>query len=334
MDNLTHSLTGFALARSGFDRFCPRGTLLMIFAANAPDFDIVALKGGPLRYLEWHRGYSHSLACLPLIALLPVLVVAAIYRQKLPWARAWILCCVGVGSHLLIDWTNSYGVRFMLPFSSVWFHLDLNSLYDGWILAVLLFAALWPLLARLVSSEIGERVRPGRGTALFALALFVLFDFARAVLHQRAVAQLNSRLYEDAPPLRTAALPEPFTPLRWTGVVETADTYRLYTVNTLGDLNAQPPQIFYKPPPRQSIENAKRTEPFRYFLYFARFPVWSEAPAFIDGNQGKRVDLTDLRFGTPWAGSFHCIALENSRNEVMRSWFTYGSGSDLAQGRR
>ncbi|MGI8959470.1 MAG: metal-dependent hydrolase [Bryobacteraceae bacterium] len=334
MDNLTHSLTGFALARSGLDRYCPHATLLMILAANAPDLDIVALQGGSLRYLEWHRGYSHSIACLPLIALLPVLVVAAIFRQKLPWWRAWILCCAAVGSHLLIDWTNSYGVRFMLPFSSAWFHLDLNSLYDGWILAVLLFAAFWPLLARLVSSEIGERARPGRGTALFALAFFVLFDLTRAVLHQRAIAQLDSRLYEDAPPLRTAALPEPFTPFRWTGVVETADTYRLYTVNMLGDRNAQASQTFYKPPPRQSIENAKRTEPFRYFLYFARFPVWSEAPTFVDGNQGTRLDLTDLRFGTPWAGSFHCIAVENSRKDVLRSWFTYGSGSDLAQGRR
>lgn len=334
MDNLTHSLTGFALARSGFDRLCPRGTLLMILAANAPDADIVGLQGGPLRYLEWHRGYSHSLSCLPLIALLPVLVTAAIYRQRLPWTRAWLLCCVGVGSHLLIDWTNSYGVRFMLPFSSAWFHLDLNSLYDGWILAVLLFAALWPMLARLVSNEIGERARPRRATALFGLALFIVFDFARAVLHQRAIAQLNSRLYDDAPPLQAAALPDPFTPFRWTAVVETANTYRLFAVNTRGDLNAQASQIFYKPPPRQSIENARRTEPFRYFLYFARFPVWSEAPVFIDGSRGTRVDLTDLRFGTPWAGSFHCIALENNRNEVIRSWFTYGSGSDLAPGRR
>jgi inner membrane protein len=326
MDNLTHSLTGLALARSGLDRLCPRATLLMILAANAPDLDILALKGGPLRYLEWHRGYSHSLLCLPLLALLPVVLVAAGYRQRLPWIRAWLLCCIAVASHLLIDWTNSYGVRFMLPFSSAWFHLDLNALYDGWIWAVLLFAALWPILARLVSSEIGDRPPAGRGTALFALAFFLLFDVARAVLHQRVDAKLNARLYDDAPPLQTAALPEPFSPFQWTGVVETSGTFRLNTVNPLGAFERQAAQVFYKKPSSQRIENAKRTEPFRYFLYFARFPVWSEAPAFLDGSQGTRVDLTDLRFGRPWAGSFHCIALENSRHEVIRSWFTYGSG--------
>src|SRR6266702_2657712 len=156
MDNISHSLTGLALARSGLNRVCPHATLLMILSANTPDIDIVALRGGPLSYLEWHRGYSHSLFCLPLMALLPVLVVAASYRQKLPWLRAWLLCCIGVGSHLLMDWTNSYGVRFLLPFSSAWFHLDLNGLYDGWILAVLVFAALWPVFSQLVSTEIGD----------------------------------------------------------------------------------------------------------------------------------------------------------------------------------
>jgi inner membrane protein len=337
MDNLTHSLTGLALAQSGLDRLCPRATLLMILSANAPDVDIVALQGGPLRYLEWHRGYTHSLPCLPVVALLPVLFAAAIYREKLPWAKAWLLCCIGVGSHLLTDWTNSYGVRLLLPFSSAWFHLDLNSLYDAWILAVLIFAALWPVLARLVSSEIGGRPSPGRGTAVFALAFFLLFDIGRAVLHQRAIAQLEARLYNDAPPLQTAAFPEPFTPFQWTGVVETAGTYRLNTVNPLGGIDPRAAEIFYKPSPRQSIKNAKRTEPFRFFLYFARFPVWSEAPTAIDGTEGTRVDLTDLRFGRPWAGSFHCIAVENSlelffdpvaasRITFVRSWFTYGSG--------
>ena len=108
--------------------------------------------------------------------------------------------------------------------------------------------------------------------------------------------------------------------------METADTFRVNAVNTLGDLDARSAEVFYKASPRPSIENAKRTVPFRYFLYFARFPVWSEAPTTIDGGEGTRVDLTDLRFGRPWAGSFHCIALENSRNEVIRSWFTYASG--------
>src|SRR5438270_3371438 len=153
MDNLTHSLTGFALSRAGLDRFCPRAVPLLVLSANAPDADIVALSAGGLRYFEAHRGYTHSFLLLPVLAVLPVLVVSAAFRQRLPWRQAWLLSCLGILSHLLIDSTNSYGVRLLLPFSSRWFYLDLNSLYDAWILAVLLLAALWPLFTLLVNRE-------------------------------------------------------------------------------------------------------------------------------------------------------------------------------------
>ena len=334
MDNVTHSLTGLALARAGLNRFCPRATLLLILSSNAPDSDIVAAFRGSLRYLEVHRGYSHSLLCLPLMAVLPVLVVAGVYRERLPWARAWALCCIGVAGHLLLDWTNSYGVRLLLPFSSSWFHSDLNSLYDGSMMAVLVFAALWPALARLVSREIGDRAGQagyGRGTARFALTFLVVFDGGRAVLHQRAIAELQARLYDGMPPLDTAALPNPFNPFRWMGVVESSRSYRLLDVNTLADLDPEGARIFYKPTQGPALESAEATAPFRYFLYFARFPVWSEEPVTLDNGVGTRLDVSDLRFGAPGVGSFHCIALENSSNEVLDSRFTYGSGSDLGR---
>ena len=140
MDNLTHSLTGLALARSGLNRFCPHATLLLVLSANAPDIDVVSLVGGQLKHLEIHRGYTHSLLGFPFVAAFAALVVAGIYRQKLPWFRAWLTCCVGVASHILLDWTNAYGVRLLLPFSSTWFHSDLNSLFDLYILAITPFA--------------------------------------------------------------------------------------------------------------------------------------------------------------------------------------------------
>ncbi|MGH9654381.1 MAG: metal-dependent hydrolase, partial [Bryobacteraceae bacterium] len=209
MDNLTHSLIGLVLARAGLNRFSPCATLLLLISANIPDIDIVALGWGPLRYFEIHRGYTHSLVGLPLMALLSVLLTAALCRRKLPWFRAWLICVAGVGSHLLLDWTNDYGIRLLLPFSSRWFALDLNSLVDVVILCALAIAAIWPLLAHLVGAEIGERKkRPaGRRIAIAALVFVVLFDGGRAVLHARAEAQLWSRLYQNVLPLRTAALP-------------------------------------------------------------------------------------------------------------------------------
>src|SRR5262245_55338250 len=122
MDNVTHSLTGLALARAGLDRWCPRAAVLLLLSTNAPDGDIVTLAKGQLVYFEAHRGYSHSLLMLPVIAAISVLATAAIFREKLPWLRAWLVCLLGVSSHLLLDLTNSYGVRLLLPASSRWFH--------------------------------------------------------------------------------------------------------------------------------------------------------------------------------------------------------------------
>jgi inner membrane protein len=332
MDNITHSLTGLALSRAGLSRLSPRATVLLVLSANIPDIDVITLSAGSLRYLESHRGYSHALVCLPLLAMLPVLVVAAIYRQKLPWIRSWMLCCAGIASHLLLDWTNSFGIRLLLPFSSRWFHLDLNSLYDGWILAILIFGIVWPLFSRLVGKEIGDRAPTGLGSAILALCLLVLFDCGRAILHARMIGQLQARVYDGAPPIQAAALPEPFTPLRWTGIVETDRDYRTIDLDALAQVEPQSARIFYKPPVTLALERAAATEPFRYFLYFARFPVWSEETVAAEPNPAKRLDLTDLRFGTPGAGSFHCIALVGASGGVVRSSFTFGSGALLGRG--
>ncbi len=333
MDNVTHTLTGLALARAGLNRYSARATALLIVSANAPDIDIAGAIKGQLAYLEVHRGYTHSLVGLPVMALISMLFVAAIFRQKLPWGKAWLLCGIGVASHLLLDWTNSYGTRLLLPFSSRWFHLDITALYDGWIMAALVFGAIWPLFSRLVSREIGSKERPGRAIAISVLLFFVLFDCTRAVLHGRAVAELEARLFENAAPLKAAALPEAFTPLRWQGLVETERTYETLPVNTFSDVELADARIFFKPPPDAAIEAAKQTEPFRYFLYFARFPVWSESPVILDAGSGVRVELTDLRFGEPQRGSFHCVAVENSRFQVLESRFTFGSGMNLGWGK-
>ncbi|MBV8897485.1 MAG: metal-dependent hydrolase [Acidobacteriaceae bacterium] len=333
MDNVTHTLTGLALARAGLNRLSPHATALLILSANVPDCDIVMVSRGPLAYFEAHRGYTHSLLGLPFLALLSALVIAAIFRQKLPWAKAWLLGAIGVASHLLLDWTNSYGTRLLLPFSSRWFHLDITSLYDGWIMAALVLAAIWPVFSRLVSHEIGSKDRPGRGMATFALLFFALFDCGRALLHGRAVAQLNARLFENAPPVNAAAMPEAFNPFEWVGIVETERTYEVLPVNTLGQLDLATVQVYFKAPLEPAIEAAKQTSAFRFLQYFARFPVWSESRVTLEAGAGERVELTDLRFGQPQRGSFHCVALENAGYQVLGSWFTVGSGMDLGWGR-
>ena len=330
MDNLSHSLTGLALARAGLNRIAPRASLLLVLSANLPDIDVVTLFKGQFAYLQAHRGLTHSLLAIPFLAIASVLLTSAICRQRLPWLKAWLVCCIGVGSHLLLDWTNIYGIRPLIPFSMQWFHLDLNSLTDGPVLLVLGLAAGWPLLSRLVGGEIGEGKRSaGRGIALAVLLLVVGFEVCRFYLHRRALAQLDSRLYEGAQPVEVAALPTPINPFLWRGIVVTDTMFSQFSVNTLGQLNTDSAKSFFRVPPSESIAGAGRTPEFSYFLYFARFPVWSVQPVTLRDGSGSRLELTDLRFGSPGQGDFHCIAVESPAGKVLRSWFTFGSGAEI-----
>ena len=330
MDNVSHSLMGLALSRAGLNRLTPRATLLLLLSANIPDIDIAALAKSQLAYLEVHRGPTHSLIAVPVLALECVVIVAALFRKRLPWFQAWVVCIIGVLSHLLLDWTNNYGIRLFIPFSMRWFHLDLNSLTDGPIVAALGLAAIWPWLSGLVSGEIGDKKKStGQGIAIAMLLLCLIYDVGRNNLHARAITQLESRLYQGSPPVETAALPMPINPFRWRGIVTTKAAYFQYDLNTLGQLNVESADKFFRIPTSEVTAAPRQTAAFSYFLYFARFPIWSVQPVALNDGTGKRIELTDLRFGEPGQGSFHCIAVEDPDDKVIASWFTYGNGADL-----
>jgi len=263
MDNLTHSLTGLMLSRAGLNRFYPRATLLLILAANVPDIDIVTIVRGPLYYFEQHRGITHSLAAMPVMALLPVLVVCAIGKSLRGWAVAWALSILGVASHLLLDWTNVYGIRLLSPFSSQWFHLDLINLFDLIIWAVLLLGWLAPMIGRLVSGEMGAKPGTGQGLAIFALSFFLLYDCGRFLWHQRAIDILNARDYRGGPPIRTAAFPDPgVSPLVWQGWIERPNFVMHFSVNVLKQFDPTVGAVIYTPPPDPAMEAARQAHPF------------------------------------------------------------------------
>ena len=321
MDNLTHTLTGLALARTGLRRFTPRGTLLLVIAANIPDIDMLSWLKNRLTSLEMHRGYTHSLIGLPFVALLPVLLTALFTRSRLSWRNAWSLSCLGIVSHFLLDWSMSYGMRFFLPFSSTWFHLDIYSLTDWVVLAVLLLTCLAPALSRLVNAEIGARSGEARGAAIFALCFIVLYGGFRGVMHSRVMSQLQSRIYEDAlgsPARRMAAFPHSANPLTWSGIVEGEHSYRLYDLSPYGDFDPRAGELLYKANWDATLQQVSHNPAFQYALYFARFPYWQKTP---DGPDVSTVSITDLRFGPPGESFFKVNATVDASGHIQRVWF-------------
>jgi inner membrane protein len=208
VDNLTHSLVGLAAAKAGLGRQSPYATLVCVAAANLPDIDIVARVRGPAFYLQHHRGITHSIVgTLALAVVLPLLVFAgerlwARLRGREPRARlkGLLVCSLLLSaSHPLLDWTNSYGIRPLLPWDGRWFYGDLLFIVDPWVWLVLggacsLLAtarwrvAAWGLLALVVTLALFlTGTRPDLGVPNGALVLWVAGLAALVVLHFKRV---------------------------------------------------------------------------------------------------------------------------------------------------
>lgn len=163
MDNLTHSLVGLTAAKAGLEKLSPGASALCVLAANAPDCDVaILLFGDRWTYLHHHRGITHAIVGVAALSLFLPLVFCGIERL---WARfrgqpaktklkGLIVASVLVtATHPLLDWTNNYGIRFFLPWSSKWSYGDLVYIIDPYIW-LLLGGACFLLSAKTLGGKI------------------------------------------------------------------------------------------------------------------------------------------------------------------------------------
>ncbi|HEX3248186.1 MAG TPA: metal-dependent hydrolase [Pyrinomonadaceae bacterium] len=147
MDNLTHSLVGLTAAKAGLEKLSPGATALCVLAANAPDSDIVVLAfGDRWDFLQHHRGITHSIAGVIALAILLPLIFYAVdrfwsrFRNRPPTTKFKGLLLVSIivsATHPLLDWTNNYGIRLLLPWSPKWSYGDLVFIIDPYLWLIL-----------------------------------------------------------------------------------------------------------------------------------------------------------------------------------------------------
>lgn len=178
MDNLTHTLVGAAVARSGPARSVPLAMGTLVVAANAPDIDVLSFVRGPYFALEFRRGITHgwpAMAALTVVVAGGALAWDRIVRARrdpestrAQWMPLLLLAGVGVLSHPLLDWMNSYGMRWGMPFGDAWSYGDTLFIIDPW---------LWLALGAAVYLS-GSRERAGvllwAGLAVATTALVLL----------------------------------------------------------------------------------------------------------------------------------------------------------------
>jgi inner membrane protein len=309
MEPITHLMTGACLARAGFNRKAAYATVAMTLAAEAPDLDTLWAVDGPIAAFQHHRGWTHTLFGVPFEAAIIVGVFYLYHRwrtrepsRKPPrapvrWGLLFCFSLVALLSHLLLDWTNNYGIRPFFPFNPRWYSGSFVFIVEPVLLLILLIAFIAPSLFGLINSEVGAR-KPafrGRGWAIFAIFATVALWTFRFVERQKALQLAQTADYNSAPILRVTADPYPINPYHWQTVVETPQFFQISDANTFNTtITADQADLIYKTPTTLATLVAKRSWLGEVYLDWSQYPVVTDIGADPDGL--TTVTFRDLRF--------------------------------------
>ncbi len=316
MEPVTHFLTGACLARAGFNRKAAYATLAMTLAAEAPDSDVLWSIRGPIAGFQHHRGITHTFLGIPFEAAFVVGLIWLLHRWRLKrgktsggqitdapvrWSLLWLFCLVALFSHILLDWTNNYGVRPFFPFNPHWYEGSFVFIFEPVIFAALLLALVAPALFSLINSEVGAQKQTfrGRGWAIFALTTIVALWVFRYVEHDRA-EQIARAQVSSAEVLRVSVSPYMLNPFQWHVIVETPNYFQLDKIDSAAGTVATngPADLFYKPAETAATAAAKQSRLGKVYLDWSQYPLVTDTGLSTDPDHPALTAITfhDLRF--------------------------------------
>jgi len=326
MEPITHFLTGACISRTGFNRTTGYATLMITLAAEFPDVDILWNVRGPVAGFAAHRGFTHSFIGAPVDSAIVLAFVYAVHRWRTKrgrfpalaprWGLLFLFGILAVASHILLDFTNNYGVRPFLPFNWRWYSWDIVFIIEPLMLLALLVGLVLPSIFGLVGSEIGARKEKfrGRWTATAALIAICAMWWMRDYQHRKAVTLLSSADYRGEVVMKAGAMPFALNPFSWGGVVETQSFFAEVSIDSrsadIDQLNRA--QIFYKPAQTLVTLAAKRSPLGRVYLDWARFPLVETETRPTSAGADYAVQLRDLRFD--YLGNF--LTQQNRRRPL------------------
>lgn len=183
----------------------------------APDLDVVFRSASdPLFSLEYHRHFTHSLAFMPVGALICAFIFYWIVSRKrqISFGRTYLWCFAGYATHGLLDSCTTYGTQLFWPFADTRVAWNTISIIDP------LFTL--PLLLLTGLATVTKKPK----FALIALFWVVIYTGLGIIQRERAEAigldLARSRAHE---PIRLEAKPSFGNILVWKVIYSTDDHY-------------------------------------------------------------------------------------------------------------
>ncbi len=236
--------------------------------------------------------------------------------QPVRWGWLYGTALIAALSHLLLDWSNNYGLRPFFPFNPRWYAGSFMFIAEPVLWALFFLALVLPWLFGLADREIGVRQQAfrGRGWAIFALTGMVALGCWRWAEEAQAWAMIENTQVAAAPVQRMALEPYPINPFRWHAILETAEYYQTAEINTRsGEIVSDSRRdVLFKPPATAATEAAKRTLLGQVYLDWGTWAVvrdvgqepvdGMEPPQLGPKRTWTTVEFTDLRFAYPFLG--------------------------------
>lgn len=151
MDPISQASFGASLSQSFAKDKSQQVKALLIGALSgmAPDLDVfINSEVDPLLFLEYHRQFTHSLAFIPVGALICALILYPVFnakwqKSKISFGHVYLFAVLGYATHGLLDACTSYGTQLFWPFSNTRFAWNTVSIIDPlFTLPVLFFTTL------------------------------------------------------------------------------------------------------------------------------------------------------------------------------------------------
>ncbi len=345
MDTITQGLLGAAMAQLGFRQRLGRETTFVAAAVGiVPDLDMLVspvlriFGSAPDEFarLTIHRGISHSILFLPLLAI----PLAVLWYKLRRWRDAkndrttprfllYYLCvAVVLVTHPLLDLFTAYGTQLFAPLTDARYSLDAVPIIDL-IYTPILVATLGVCLLLRLSKADARRATLVAGWAGMLLATVYLF--AGMWMHDRAIDCVRERFAETGPAAQTRyeAYPQFGSIFVWRVVRRTPDEWMAVRVMPVADPKIE--RLSYRTAPEDDnewVRRARALPEIEKFNWFAADTLRAEYE-FADGRHV--VTFYDMRYalrpdsvGSLWGARVEFAA--NGEVLGVRRVRSYGSG--------
>jgi inner membrane protein len=296
LDNLTHSLAGWALGQAGVKVKTRKGLAALILGANMPDIDVF-LGNAPWDPLSIHRGFTHSL--VGGVLLMPPILAGLLwlldrwqarrgadFKSGLPMRFGWLvaLSYLGTLTHPFLDLLTTYSIQLFSPLSSAWYHADALFIIDVWV---------WLLLALAIgiSKRREQQGKDWRQIPRTAIAILLVYIGVNLLISQSAFADVRRT---SANAERIFASPPPVLFWKRDMVWQNGASYCRATYDPLGSgfqpLGSCTPSNMGDPAVKDAIRRDPRLQ---------KFLKWSILPQADIGRDrcSIRVSIGDARYG-------------------------------------